>query len=146
MKRFEYIFIKIGHIFKKKRYQKQGSQSYFREQMNEIKELGGCDDSGISRMHAGAILSCTLVIRQPQLITRASNICTSADGGKGGGRNRALYTNVLQFIMFRSHAGLRRRFDELFLRSEKHRENTKTSCRMPGKIFKSVIMQIETCY
>lgn len=61
--------------------------------MNEIKELEGCDDSGISRMHTGAILSCILAIRQPQLITCASNICASAERGRGG--NRALYTNLL---------------------------------------------------
>lgn len=87
-----------------------------REQINEIKELGGCDGSGISRMHAGAILSCTLVIRQPQLITRASNICA---GTNGEGGKTALYIqtycNLSCFALMPDYVVPR--FDELFLRS-----------------------------
>jgi len=40
-----------------------------------IRSRGSATGSGAFYMYVDAILSCTLVIRHPQLITRASNIC-----------------------------------------------------------------------
>lgn len=114
--------------------------------MNEIKELGGCDDSGISRMHAGAILSCTLVIRQPQLITRASNICTSADGGKGG--ETALYIqtycNLSCFALMLDYVVGLMNFFYVVRNIAKTRKHPVVCQGKSSNV--SVIMQIETCY
>lgn len=78
------------------------------------------DVSGAFCMHADAILSRTLVIRQPQLITRASNIYASR-------KPRFIYKRSAIYHVPHSHGELRRRSNGVFSTGKERRKNSKMS-------------------